>query len=83
MRHHVRVRLDLVEQAALFQPLDDRLARCEAVEPVQSSDGLVEFGADRGTPRRKSSLSTRSSLRFGVEHIDHAAGRGACRPRNR
>ena len=43
VRHHVRVRLDLVEQARRLQPLDDRLARGEAVDAVELQR-LVEVG---------------------------------------
>jgi hypothetical protein len=34
VRHHVSVRLDLVEEARHFQPLDDRLAGLESVDAV-------------------------------------------------
>ena len=35
MRHHVRVRLDLLQEAEIFQPRHDLLARGEAVDAVQ------------------------------------------------
>ena len=35
MRHHVRVRLDLLEEAEILQPRHDLLARGEAVDAVQ------------------------------------------------
>ena len=35
MRHHVRVRLDLLQEAEIFQPRHDLLARGEAVDTVQ------------------------------------------------
>ena len=35
MRHHVRVRLDLFQEAEIFQPRHDRLARGEAVDIVE------------------------------------------------
>ena len=34
MRHDVRVRLDLLDQPIRFQPLDDLLARVEAIDAV-------------------------------------------------
>jgi hypothetical protein len=43
VRHHVGVRLDLVEQPLRFEHLDDALARLGAVETVQR-DGLGEIG---------------------------------------
>ena len=36
VRHDVRRRLDLVEQPGFLQPLDDSLARREAIEAVQA-----------------------------------------------
>ena len=35
MRHHMRVRLDLFEEAEIFQPRDDPLARGEAIDLVE------------------------------------------------
>ena len=46
MRHHVGVGLDPLDEAERFQPLDDALARCKAIE-------LVELlGELRGTFRQ-------------------------------
>jgi hypothetical protein len=42
MRNHVLVRLDLVEQAAFFEDLDDDLARDEAVLAVEPIPGAVQ-----------------------------------------
>ena len=48
MRHRVGVRLDLLEQADLFQACDDLLARNEAIDAFERS----RFGecVDRGLP---------------------------------
>ena len=46
VRHHVRVRLDLVDEARRFEALDDLLARDEAIEAVQG-ERLVELGRCR------------------------------------
>ena len=35
VRHHVRVRLDLVEEAEIFEARDDRLARGEAIHAIK------------------------------------------------
>ena len=46
MGNHVRVRLDLVDEARRFEALDDLLARGETIEAVQRQ-GLVELGRCR------------------------------------
>ena len=50
MRHGVDVRLDLLDQALLLQPRDDRLARGEAVEPVQFLNRLSRVAGLGSTP---------------------------------
>jgi hypothetical protein len=40
MRHHMRVGLDLLQEAEIFQPLHDGLARLEALDAVQFFDQL-------------------------------------------
>ena len=59
MRHGVDVRLDLLDQALLFQPRNDGLARDEAVEPVQFSNRLSQLLTRRNTV---------DEVRIAVEH---------------
>ncbi len=81
VRHHVRVRLDLVEEARHLQPLDDRLARLEAIEAVQLHR-LVERGRRRHTGEKRLVVRpTRACLRRRAR--SPAAGCAACRPRSR
>ena len=49
MRHHVRVRLDLLQEAELFQPRHDLLARGEAIDLVEF---FGQLAAPSGRPRR-------------------------------
>lgn len=68
MRHHVRVRLDLVEQALLFHPRNDRLARGFTAHTVHSQ-GLGQVG------RRLDALKERIIVpqiqpRLGIEDTD-------------
>ena len=66
MRHHVRVRLDLLEEAELLQPRDDLLARREAVEAVKLVDELRgAFRQPRNSPRCR-----QREPAFDVEDVD-------------
>ena len=49
MRHGVDVRLDLLDQALLFQPRNDGLARGEAIQPVQFLNRLSQLPTRRDT----------------------------------
>jgi hypothetical protein len=57
MRHHVRVRLDLVEEPAASIIGDDALARLEAIQPCRLS--MVARARARLDAARKSSFSFR------------------------
>ena len=65
MRHGVDVRLDLLDQALRLQPRNDRLARGEAVEPVQFLNRRISSGLG-STPWMKSGLPSSTSLRLGA-----------------
>ena len=69
MRHGVDVRLDLLDQALLFQPRDDRLARGEAVEPVQFLNRLSQLPTRLDT-LDEVRIAVEHELRFRVEDVD-------------
>ena len=69
MRHHVRVRLDLVEQARSL-PCARRSSCARRSDPGRAAPVSRRDRTDFGTPSRKSSLSFRAELGLDVEDID-------------
>ena len=81
VRHHVGVWLDLVDQALLFQPRDDLLARHEAVEPVHRERRGQVLGRRHVLDELGILLNARACPR--CRGCSPGAACGGRRPRNR
>ncbi len=68
VRHHVRRRLDLFQEAAGLEVLDDALARREAIEAVQRKR-LVEFRRGRHAVQERGVVAQIKPA-LDIEHVD-------------